>query len=122
MSPGDQDRYFEEAGLIARKLGADPVPETRAAAERLIGDFRTELRADERSREFRDLVINAASGSLREAAVQKLLMGAAVDLLPGWARSMHGLSVPPFTAPPIRAATFGLASTLRWAFAREAYR
>ena len=65
---------------------------------------------------------HAEPGSLGEAAVQKLLMGAAVDLLPCWARTMHGLTVVPFTAPPIRAATFGLASTLRWAFAKEAYR
>jgi uncharacterized protein (DUF2236 family) len=122
MSKADQDRYFAEAAVVARKLGAEPVPETRSAAEGLIREFRGELVADDRSREFRDLVINAEAGSLPEAAVQKLLMSAAIDLLPPWARTMHGLSVPPFTAPPIRAATFGLASTLRWAFAREAYR
>lgn len=122
MSGGDQDCYFAEAGVVARMLGADPVPKTRAAAERLIREFRGELRADFRSHEFRDLLVSAPSGSLGEAAVQKLLMGAAVDLLPLWARNMHGLGMVPFAAPPIRAATFGLASTLRWAFAREAYR
>ena len=122
MSRADRDRYFAEAAVIARMLGADPVPETSVAAERLMCDFRDELSASDRSREFRDLVIKADSGSFGEAAVHKLLMGAAIDLLPGWARSMHGLTVLPFTAPPIRAATFGLASTLRWAFAREAYR
>jgi uncharacterized protein (DUF2236 family) len=122
MSRADEDRYFAEAAVIARMLGADPVPETRIAAERLVRDFRHELRASERSGEFRDLLIRAKPGSLGGAAVQKLLMGAAIDLLPGWARAVHGLSVLPFAAPPIRAATFGLASTLRWAFAREAYR
>jgi uncharacterized protein (DUF2236 family) len=122
MSKADQDAYFAEAGVVARMLGADPVPETRSAAERLIREFRGELVADDRSREFRDLVINAAPGSLAEAAVQKLLMSAAIGLLPAWGRNMHRLSVLPFTASPIRAATFGLASTLRWAFAKEAYR
>ena len=122
MSRAGQDRYFAEAGEIARMLGADPVPDTRASAERLLRGYGSELRADDRSREFRDLVINAASGSVGEAAVQRLLVAAATDLLPRWARSMHGLSVLPFSAPPIRAATFGLASTLRWAFAQEAYR
>jgi uncharacterized protein (DUF2236 family) len=122
MSVADQDRYFAQSGLVAGMLGADPVPDTRAAAERLIGEFRGELVANDRSREFRDIVTNAEVGSLAHAAVHKLLMSAATDLLPPWARIMHGLTVLPFTGPPIRAATLGLASTLRWAFAREAYR
>jgi uncharacterized protein (DUF2236 family) len=122
MSCGDQDRYFVESGEIARMLGANPVPENRAAADRLIRDFRHDLRAGTRSREFRDLVLGARAASFAEAGVQKLLMSAAVDLLPAWARKMHGLSVVPLTATPIRAATLGLASTIRWAFAGENYR
>jgi uncharacterized protein (DUF2236 family) len=122
MSRSDQNRYFAEAGVVGRMLGADPVPNTRADAERLIRDFRHELSASTRSREFRDLVTNAKPGSFGETAVHKLLMVAAIDLLPPWARTMHGLTVLPFAAPPVRAATFGLASTLRWAFAKEAYR
>ena len=122
MSGADQDRYFAESGVIAQMLGADPVPDTRAEAERLIRRFRGQLVANDRSREFRDLVVNAEAGSVAQAVVHKLLMNAATDLLPPWARNMHGLTVLPFTGPPIRAATFGLASTLRWAFAREAYR
>jgi uncharacterized protein (DUF2236 family) len=122
MSRADQDRYFAEAGEVARRLGADPVPQTRAGAERLASEFRNELRADKRSRDFRDLVLYAPAPTLAELPVQKLLMSAAIDLLPNWARDLHDLHRLPFTAPPIRAATFGLASTLRWAFAREAYR
>ena len=122
MSLSDQDTYFAEAGEIARALGADPVPVTRAAAEKLIDEFRHELRADARSRAFRDLVLKAPAATIREAPVQKLLMGAAVDLLPDFARRMHGLRLLPLSSPPIRAATAGLARTLRWAFAHEAYR
>jgi uncharacterized protein (DUF2236 family) len=122
MSAADQDRYFAEAGEIARMLGADRVPDTRAAAEQLIREFRHELNADERSRAFRDLVLEAPAPTLKDAAVQKLLMGAAVDLLPAWATKMHDIQRVPFAAPPLRVATFGLASTLRWAFAHEAYR
>ena len=122
MSGADQDRYFAQAGEIARRLGADPVPTTRRDAEQLVSAFRHELRADGRTREFRDLVLDARAASFAEWPVQKLLMGAAVDLLPGWARELHELHRLPASGPPIRAATFGLASTLRWAFAREAYR
>ena len=44
MSGADQDRYFAESGDIAELLDADPVPRTRAEAERLIREFRPELR------------------------------------------------------------------------------
>src|SRR6476469_7789899 len=36
MTRTDQDTYFAESGEIARLLNADPVPQTRAEAERLI--------------------------------------------------------------------------------------
>lgn len=122
MSAADQDRYFAQSGEVARMLGADPVPLARRDAEALMRDFRAELRPDARTRAFRDLVLGAPARSFKEAPVQKLLMSAACDLLPPWARTMHGHRSLPFTAQPIRAATFGLASTLRWAFAHEAYR
>ena len=121
MSLTDQDRYFAESGEIARLLDADPVPQTRAEAERLIAEVRPELRADDRSRAFRDLVLRAPAQSLNQAPIQVLIMNAAVDLLPSFAREMHGLSRP-VLPPMVRSATFGLASTIRWAFAGENYR
>ena len=121
MSRADQDVYFAESGEIARLLDADPVPRTRADAERLIAEFRGELRSDERSRAFRGLVLKAPAPSLGEAPVQKLIMSAAVDLMPPFARRMHGLSAP-ILPPMVRGATFGLARTIRWAFAGENYR
>lgn len=48
--------------------------------------------------------------------LQALTLQAAVDLLPPWARRMHGLSAPPLSRPFVRAGTLGLARTLRWAF------
>ena len=121
MSRADQDRYFAESGEIARLLDAKPVPRTRAEAERLMADFRHELRADERTRAFRNLVLKARASSIAEAPVQLLLMNAAVDLMPQFARSMHGLRRP-LVVPVVRGATYGLAGTIRWAFAGERYR
>ena len=121
MSNADQDRYFAESGDVARLLDADPVPRSRAEVERLIAEFRNELRSDQRSREFRDLVLKTPAPSLGEAPVQLLLMNAAVDLMPDFARRMHGLSRP-VLPPVVRGATFGIASTIRWAFAGERYR
>jgi uncharacterized protein (DUF2236 family) len=121
MSRADQDRYFAQSGEIARMLNADPVPDNRAAAQRLVREFRAELRADARTRAFRDLVLKAPAKSFSEAPVQRLLMNAAVDLMPAFARDMHGLSRP-FLAPVVRGGTYGIARTLRWAFAKERYR
>lgn len=121
MSRADQDSYFAQSGEIARLLDADPVPRTRAEAERLIGQFRGELRADERTRAFRDLVLRAPVQSIAEAPVQLLLNNAAVDLMPSFARELHGLSRP-VLPPLVRGATLGVAGTLRWAFAGERYR
>ena len=121
MSRQDQDDYFAQSGEVARLLDADPVPRTRAEAERLIRDFRAELNADDRTRSFRDFVLKAPAPSVAEAPVQALLMNAAVDLMPDFAREMHGLSRP-LLPPVVRGATFGLARTIRWAFAGEHYR
>lgn len=121
MSRADQDRYFAESGEIARLLDADPIPQSRSQAEQLIAQFRNELRSDRRSDAFRDLLIRAPAPSVARGAVQSLLMTAAVDLLPRFARDMHGLPHAP-AAPLVRGATLGLAGTLRWAFAGERYR
>jgi uncharacterized protein (DUF2236 family) len=121
MSLADQDRYFAESGEIARLLDADPVPRSRAEAERLIREFRPELRADERTRAFRDLVLGTPAPSPAGAPFQLLLMRASVDLMPAFARTMHGLRTP-IGSPVLRTATYGLAGTLRWAFAGERYR
>jgi len=121
MTGADQDRYFAESGEVARLLDADPVPRTRAQAERLIARFRPELRSDERTRAFRDFVLKAPARSPAEAPVQLLLMNAAVDLMPPFARQMHGVA-PPMLSPVVRGATAGVAQMLRWAFAGETYR
>jgi uncharacterized protein (DUF2236 family) len=121
MSRADQDLYFAQSGEIALLLDADPVPRSRTEAELLVREFKCELYADERTRAFRDLVLGAAARSLAEAPVHRLVMSAAVDLMPDFARHMHGLSRP-LVPPVIRSATYGVASTLRWAFAGERHR
>jgi uncharacterized protein (DUF2236 family) len=119
MSRVDQDRYFAESGVIAEMLGADPVPRTRCEAQALIDDFRSQLRFDDRTREFQRLVLEARPADWREAPVQRLLTSAAVDVLPPFAKGLHGFRGR-WPAPPlVRAATAGIAGTLRWAFAGE---
>lgn len=120
MSRGDQDAYFAEVADVARRLGADPVPETRSEANALIAQFRGELRATDRSREVAAIILNPQNAGFRAVPVQAVMAQAATDLLPRWARKMHGLNSSMFARPMVDAATFGMASTLRWAFAAEA--
>ncbi|ATY32722.1 oxygenase MpaB family protein [Sphingomonas psychrotolerans] len=116
MSLRDQDRYFAEFARIAEALGADTIPRSRAGADALIDAMRRELVADERTREVARLVLSQPAPNLAMKPFQALTFQAAVDLLPTWARRMHGLAGPGLAAPVVRFGTSGIASTLRWAF------
>jgi uncharacterized protein (DUF2236 family) len=116
MSLADQDAYFAQMAGIGEALGVDPVPRSRAEARRIVQAMRPRLKADARTREVADLILNNRTEPLLAEVPRRLTMQAAVDLLPGWARAMHGLSVSPLERPLVRAGTFGVAQTLRWAF------
>ena len=116
MSARDQDRYVDEMVRIAAPLGAAPIPTTLAEANRLIAATRPTLRVDVRTREVARLLLGQKPPKLAIAPLQVMTFRAAIDLLPGWARRMHGLADPPLVRPLLRAGTFGLAETVRWAF------
>lgn len=116
MSAADQDAYFAEMAVIGRAIGADQVPETRAEALALIETFRPELSVDHRTREVCNLVLNQTVGPAIAAVPSKVLMQAAVDLLPDWARALHGLRRSGFSRPAVREGALAMARTLRWAF------
>ena len=115
MTRAEQDEYFRQFAIVARALGADPVPETRVEAEELIEDMRCDLAPSDAAREVADLVLNQRTAGTPRA-VQKALGTAAVDLLPPYARTMLGLSRPTTSALPARLATRTMSETLRWAF------
>ena len=117
MSPADQDIYVQQAGLVARALGVDPVPETRAEAEALIKEFMPELRADSRTHAVAGMVLSQPSPSLAASPVQHLLLQAAVDLLPDWAKAMHKRRLHRPVRPLVRSGASVMARTLQWAFA-----
>jgi uncharacterized protein (DUF2236 family) len=116
MSASDQDRYFAEMARIGTALGADPVPRDKAGAERLIAAMRPALRTDERTREVARLLLNRRAENPLAEPLQALTMQAGLDLLPGWARRMHGMPGLGLASPLVRAGTLGVAQTLRWAF------
>ncbi len=115
LSLADQDRYFAETARVAQALGADPIPRTMAEAQRMLRAARPQLVCDQRTREVASLVLNQRTPGL-PAPVQALILQAGVDLLPGWARRLHALPDPVLSRPLVRAATYSLAGTVRWAF------
>lgn len=116
MTVSDQDQYVREAGLIAKRLGAHPVPETRAEAELLITRFLPELRVSTRTRTVTELLFTQRPASLSALPAHHLIMTAAVDLMPAWAKALHHLRVAPGLRPLVRASARSVAKTLRWAF------
>jgi uncharacterized protein (DUF2236 family) len=116
MPAADQDRYFAEMGQVALALGADPIPHSRVEARALINAMRPAMVCDARTREVARLVLTQPAPNRMAEPLQMLTMQAAVDLLPEWARRMHGLPAPILSRPLVRAGTLGIARTLRWAF------
>ena len=116
LSTAEEDLYFADFARVAEALGADPVPRSRADANRLIATMRPELAASDRTREVAGIVLGQRPERLAALPVQAVTFQAAVDLLPDWARGMHGLAGSRLAAPLVGAGTLGLARTLRWAF------
>ena len=114
--PGhEQDEYYRQFAVIARALGADPVPENRNEAEALMREMRSELRASPEAREVAQLVLTQKPEGT-PPGVQAMLGAEAIALLPPFARSMLDLQRPGLATIPARAATWGMGKTLRWAF------
>ena len=114
--PGhEQDEYYRQFAVIARALGADPVPLDRREAETIFRELRKELRPSAEARQIADLVLRQRPDGA-PPAVQAMLGSEAVSLLPSFARAMLGIEKPGLGAVPARAATWGMGKTLRWAF------
>ena len=113
MSLADQDAYLAEMARIGRALGADPVPTTRAEAEALIQSMRPQLKADARTTEVAALVMRQKVGGVFEDISADLIMQCGADLLPDWAREMHGL---PKASPIAKAGARTMQRTLDWTY------
>lgn len=115
MPGSEQDEYFRQFAIIARALGADPVPESRNEAEAIFRELRADLRTSPKAREVAQLVLSQRPKGT-PPALQTMIGADSVAMLPDWARSMLRLQKPVLTALPARAATWGMGRTLRWAF------
>ena len=116
MSSVDQDRYFAETAQIAHRLGAGSVPVTLAGTLAHIEEVRPRLRVDARTHEVAAILLRQPTQSLALKPVQQLTFQAAIDLLPDWARRMHGLRSSGLGRPIVLGGTRTMAEMLRWAF------
>lgn len=118
LSRADQDRYFAENVVVAERLGARDVPDSRAAVDAWLLKVRGELCCDHRTRTVRDALLRQPLPNPFLKGFGALNTAAAIDLLPPWARAMLELRS---TAPlGVRAGAQGMARMLRWALGGSA--
>jgi len=119
LNPGlsleDQDLYYAETALIAERLGAREVPQSRLAIADYLTNIRTQLLCDERSREVLRLLLDAPAPNWLAKPFGVLMMQAGIDLLPTWASDMLGVHQGAAKRKMIRLGVNRTAPILRWA-------
>lgn len=115
LSMRERNRYFAEMAEVGALLGADPVPRTYRAARQMLRAARPRLRVDERTREVADLLLHQPVSNPRLLPFHHITMQAGVDMLPGWAQSMHGITISLPARVALRSGTTGMAMITRWA-------
>ncbi len=117
LGMAEQDAYYAAFAELGELLGAASLPRDRAGTDRYLQTMRPQLVADARTREVARFVLEQTPANPLALPVQRIVMQAAVDLLPEWARRMHGLAgSPALMRPVVTSGTRNLAKTLRWAF------
>ena len=117
LGMAEQDAYYAAFAEVGELLGAASLPRDRAGTDRYLQTMRQQLVADARTREVARFVLEQTPANPLALPVQRIVMQSAVDLLPEWARRMHGLAgSPALMRPVVTAGTRNLARTLRWAF------
>lgn len=109
----DLDRYFDEYAVVAEGLGSNDIPRSRDDVRQYLRDIRPELECGDQAKSTMAFLMTPRGPDPISKGVSGLLIQAAVDLLPGWAKQMHGITRPPgFDALTVRPATFSLLQTL----------
>lgn len=110
----DLDRYYREMAVVAEKLGATEVPVSRSQVRDYLRAVRPELVAGPEAADVMRFLRRPISADPASRAAHQLLVLAAEDLLPGWARAMHRVRRPIATDLGfVRPATGALLLSLR---------
>ncbi|MFJ6636513.1 oxygenase MpaB family protein [Streptomyces sp. NPDC091376] len=116
LDPAGEDGYVADMARVARRLGVERPPESRAELVACLAGYRSELRATPESHATARYLL--ASPPLPKPALlpYALLAAAAVELLPPWARA--SLPLPLTTRLLLPAARVGgraITAAIRWA-------
>ncbi len=107
LDPGVLDRFYAEGTPAARLYGAFDMPTSRAGVQALFDAMTSRLEPSPIVFEFLDIMRAAPVLPRPLRPLQRLLVSAAVDLVPGWVRERLGLTP-----------SYGLGDMQRWAVSR----
>jgi uncharacterized protein (DUF2236 family) len=103
FEPAEFDRFYAEAAPAARLYGALEMPRSKLGVEALFDTMRPRLEASPIVLEFLDIMRAAPVFPVSLRPFQRLLVRAAVDMVPAWMRERLGLD-----------AVLGLSGWQRW--------
>ncbi len=113
-----RDGYVADTALVARELGVPDPPESEAELAAQLDAYRPELAGTPEARATARFLLLHPPLPLAARAPYALLGGAAVGLLPPWARApLHLPHLPLAEATLVRLAGLGVTSGIRWAMA-----
>ncbi len=92
LSGEDVDRFYAEAAPSARLYGAVSAPTSDAARRALFEAMRPRLEASPMIPEFLDVMRRAPAFPMPLRPLQRMLIRAAVDMTPDWARDLLSLT------------------------------
>jgi uncharacterized protein (DUF2236 family) len=118
LTPAEADRYVHDVGLVARKLGVNDPPRSVRDLRGELRDFRPELASTREARDAARFLLLEPPLPLAARGPYLLLAGAAVALLPTWARWPLRLPLLPVSeAVVLRPAGQAVTQLIRWSLA-----
>jgi len=112
--PEELDRYFAETAVVAERLGARYVPQSRDEVRDYLRSVRGSLVAGDQARDTMRFLRRPIGDDPLVRTASHLLVQAGFDLLPAWARSLYGAwRLPGLDAVLVRPATAALLEGLR---------
>lgn len=116
LSSAEADEYVAQSAVVARALGAVDVPTTRDELQDALEAYRPELRSTPAARSTARYLLASPPLPLTLRGLYLPLAGAAVALLPRWARWPLRLPWLPVTeATALRVGGEAVTRTIRWA-------
>jgi uncharacterized protein (DUF2236 family) len=116
LTPAEKDHYLRDSAVIARALGVVAPPESVQALRDQLQEYRSELRGTPEARDAAKYLVFRPPLPVLARPAYGLIAGAAVALLPVWARWSLRLPVLPVADDfTVRPAGEVVTRTLRWA-------